>query len=243
MIERENPGQVPYTTFTNELLNDPDLTAEALGVLVYLLSKPANWRVMPAELAKRFGCGRDRVYKILANLLEAGYARRGQARDQTGSFASYNYIISANRSPLPENTEAADLPHTDSPLPEKTTLQKKESTKERYSEMDDDYFCSSKLAPTSPAKPKRKVRATIDPDLVMSEKNKKYATDRGFSATYAATVFDNFKNYHLAKGSLMLDWDAAWRTWVGNETRFTRHGGPPGRPSRPGGGVYGDDYM
>jgi len=25
-----------------------------------------------------------------------------------------------------------------------------------------------------------------------------------------------FKNYHMAKASLMADWQAAWRTWVGN---------------------------
>ena len=25
-----------------------------------------------------------------------------------------------------------------------------------------------------------------------------------------------FRNYHEAKGSVMADWQAAWRTWVGN---------------------------
>ena len=27
---------------------------------------------------------------------------------------------------------------------------------------------------------------------------------------------DKFRNYHAAKGSVMADWQAAWRTWVGN---------------------------
>ena len=27
---------------------------------------------------------------------------------------------------------------------------------------------------------------------------------------------EKFRNYHQAKGSVMLDWQAAWRTWVGN---------------------------
>ena len=29
-----------------------------------------------------------------------------------------------------------------------------------------------------------------------------------------------FKNHHTSKGSLFLDWQAAWRTWVGNAVKF-----------------------
>ena len=31
-----------------------------------------------------------------------------------------------------------------------------------------------------------------------------------------------FRDHHAAKGSLMADWDAAWRTWVGNAVQFGR---------------------
>lgn len=31
---------------------------------------------------------------------------------------------------------------------------------------------------------------------------------------------EQFKNHHIAKGSLMLDWDRAWYTWLGNTRRF-----------------------
>lgn len=36
------------------------------------------------------------------------------------------------------------------------------------------------------------------------------------------TELDAFKNYHAAKGTLMLDWQAAWRTWCGNARKFAR---------------------
>ena len=36
------------------------------------------------------------------------------------------------------------------------------------------------------------------------------------------TELDAFKNYHEAKGTLMLDWQAAWRTWCGNARKFAR---------------------
>lgn len=32
-----------------------------------------------------------------------------------------------------------------------------------------------------------------------------------------------FSDYHRAKGSVMADWQAAWRTWVGNARRTTEH--------------------
>ena len=32
----------------------------------------------------------------------------------------------------------------------------------------------------------------------------------------------HFTNHHTAKGSTFKDWDAAWRTWVGNAVKFGR---------------------
>lgn len=33
---------------------------------------------------------------------------------------------------------------------------------------------------------------------------------------------DKFRDYHLANGSLMLSWPAAWRTWCRNAVRFEK---------------------
>lgn len=40
---------------------------------------------------------------------------------------------------------------------------------------------------------------------------------------------DQFRDHHTARGSLMADWDAAWRTWVGNWARFAARGRPARR--------------
>lgn len=36
------------------------------------------------------------------------------------------------------------------------------------------------------------------------------------------TELDAFKDYHLAHGSLMADWEAAFRTWMRNSTRWDK---------------------
>jgi hypothetical protein len=42
-----------------------------------------------------------------------------------------------------------------------------------------------------------------------------------------------FRDHHIAKGSLMADWRAAWRTWVGNIDQFARAGPPTTRNGKP----------
>jgi hypothetical protein len=39
-----------------------------------------------------------------------------------------------------------------------------------------------------------------------------------------ARELEAFRDHHVAKGSVMADWQAAWRTWVGNAVRFGRGG-------------------
>lgn len=107
IIRGKRPSR-DFSIFDNALLKDEALNAESLGVLVYLLSKPDDWRVMPGHLAKRFGCGRDKIYRILNDLIAAGYAARLQVRQDDGSFSENNYLISDEKSPLPENPDAAE---------------------------------------------------------------------------------------------------------------------------------------
>lgn len=146
-IKRVRSGS--FTTVNNAVLNDEKLSAEALGVLAYLLGKPNDWTVMPANLANRFGCGRDRIYRILKELIDAGYMFRSQGRsDETKSFEKIGYEVrDLIADPLPENTEAA-TPHTEKPLPGKPytenpcpgnqTLQKKEYTKDIFEQSNEE---------------------------------------------------------------------------------------------------------
>ena len=118
-------------------------------------------------------------------------------------------------------------------------IKKQEEQEEQSIGGADDFFTAE-----PPAK-KNKRRSTMPAEYPMTDRHKKYAVERGLANGYAETIFENFKNHHAAKGTVMLDWDAAWRTWVGNEIKFSAGRvpqNPKQAPPRPG-MVYGDDYM
>lgn len=63
-----------FTTVSNELINDANLSYKDLGLLIYLLSKPEAWEVRVDAIAKERGVGKDGIYSALKNLRECGYA-------------------------------------------------------------------------------------------------------------------------------------------------------------------------
>lgn len=63
-------------------------------------------------------------------------------------------------------------------------------------------------------------------------------TVAGWSPDRLEQEAESFTSHHRAKGSLMKDWDAAWRTWVGNSVKFQRQsswsfGSAPANPDIP----------
>lgn len=74
------------------------------------------------------------------------------------------------------------------------------------------------LVPDEP-KP-RKRRAGQIGDLEYGPEFQRFAALQGFVNGSGVRLFEAFKNHHQAKGSLMVDWLAAWRTWVNNEIKF-----------------------
>lgn len=114
IMKRRHSGS--FAVIPNITANDEQLTADALGVLAFLLSKPSDWQVTVANLRKRFGIGRDRVYSILKQLEGAGYISKSQSkRADSKVFCEVEYTVydtpEARKSeeqarPLPENTDA-----------------------------------------------------------------------------------------------------------------------------------------
>lgn len=117
----------------NDTLND-FLSWEAIGVLAYLCSKPHNWRVSISQLQKHSSrsirpTGRDKTYKIIKELINAGYIAKKRKRLENGSFGPVEYVVSPSKftedvlsdlfgDPLTDKTDVA----AKDPLTDKTDV-------------------------------------------------------------------------------------------------------------------------
>ncbi len=64
-----------------------------------------------------------------------------------------------------------------------------------------------------------KRRKRIPPDFVPSDSGVELARQKGIALN---DELQKFTDYHTARGSVMSDWQAAWRTWVSNAKTFAR---------------------
>ena len=72
---------------SNAIINDKKLTADGLGLLTYIFSKPDEWIPLRTDIRKRFKWGRDKIQKVLSELNKLGYFREFKLQGQGGTFA------------------------------------------------------------------------------------------------------------------------------------------------------------
>ena len=149
--------EADFSIIPNATVNDA-LSWEAIGMLAYLASKPDDWEVSVAQLVKHsklsgYPSGRDKTYRILKELQEAGYLQAENAREN-GKFSGIDYIVSASK--LPQDCESSPLPaqpYTDEPDTAEPTQQSKESYKGNLKQTVE---LNSTDLPADLKKPKRK---------------------------------------------------------------------------------------
>jgi len=132
--DKENP----YYMASRATAQDKTITYEALGLLNYILSKPDDWIIQPTDL-ERTGCKRNRVYRLLNELIQHQYIERIYERNTKGRILSVDYVAHENplaTSPLPTMQEM-ETQEVDNPEMEKGHIteyreeHKKESTSTR----------------------------------------------------------------------------------------------------------------
>ena len=82
-----------YTPISNEVLNDKSLSFGALGVLVHLLSKPTDWKVITPALIRAGKNAKTQIHGLLEELQIAGYIAREACRTDTGRLCGYDYTV------------------------------------------------------------------------------------------------------------------------------------------------------
>lgn len=114
IIRGKHDSDNPYFVASRASAQDEQLTYDARGLLFYLLSKPDDWVIRIDDL-RRAGCGRDKVYRIIDELVKAGYMTpRSKRQDDKGRWIWTPHRLYER--PYPEN------PYTDCPYTENTEI-------------------------------------------------------------------------------------------------------------------------
>lgn len=110
----------PYSMVSNALIRDQSISPECRWLIIYLLSNRQGWKIKISQVVNHVKgqIGRDRVYQIVNEAIEAGYIKRDKIKK--GNLEYVVYYISETpkfkkcfRHPEPQDTGAPDTedPH------------------------------------------------------------------------------------------------------------------------------------
>lgn len=85
--------RVKFTTVSNAILNNTELSWAAKGLLVFLLSRPDGWQFYEAEISKHSKNGRRTTHAAMKELIQAGYVSRQKVRGEKGQFSGWEYQV------------------------------------------------------------------------------------------------------------------------------------------------------
>jgi hypothetical protein len=81
-----------WTQIRNGIIDDHRITFKATAVLIYILSKPDNWRTSTRHLSTVKKEGIDAVRTAMSELECAGYVQRRRYQDETGKW-QYDTLV------------------------------------------------------------------------------------------------------------------------------------------------------
>ena len=106
-----------FATLYREVAQDERLSLESRGLLVLMASLPENWEYSVAGLARKAGCGKDKLRRILGELEQVGYLAREQSHDSGGKFGGNIYIIQDDAPPLSGKPDNGKTRQRETPSP------------------------------------------------------------------------------------------------------------------------------
>ena len=122
-----------FTSIHNKLINNSRISLKAKGIMLYMLSKPENWKYNPKEITKNSKDGLDSVYSGIKELIEAGYISRTRHSDGTVDYFVFedveeNDIVDFSKKENPNR----ENPNRENPNRENPDVYKRKNTnKER----------------------------------------------------------------------------------------------------------------
>jgi hypothetical protein len=217
-------------------LRDSDLAAEATDAefRAAVMLWCASWHQMPAGslpdndavLTRLSGFGRDiegwksvrdgalrgwikcddgRLYhSVVAEKANEAWDHKQKQRARTAAARAARL----SQSPTPETTDDVTTPVTENVTASKGT--ERNGTKDT----------TASAVVGAPRSKRNRPRSQIDPNAQPTEADREAASTSGLDPPAFRSEWQRFRDHHRAKGSVMADWPAAWRTWLSNRKRF-----------------------
>lgn len=82
-----------YTPIHRWSAEDTRLSWEARGLLIFLLVKPDDWEVLLAHLINSSPAKKDKVRRIIQELIRHNYIVKKEVRGESGRFSAPEYIV------------------------------------------------------------------------------------------------------------------------------------------------------
>lgn len=93
-IKKDN-RDLPFVQIPNSLAQNKNLSIEAKGLLLFMLSLPSDWVIHKSWIQKEHvKLGRDRLDRVWKEIQEAGYVEKTQNVTQKGTFNGVTWIVS-----------------------------------------------------------------------------------------------------------------------------------------------------
>jgi len=82
-----------FTSISNGIFYDSEISFKAKGILSYMISRPDDWVFYEKEIAKNGVDGVKSIRAGIKELIGRGYIKRHQVRRVKGHYDSYEYWI------------------------------------------------------------------------------------------------------------------------------------------------------
>lgn len=102
IIRVSHSKENPYVIINKKALWDKNLSLEAVGLWARLLSRPDNWQIDVLELCRSCDCGETKMYRLVNELIDNGYAYRYQLKGRGSKFTGCEYVIFETKKTLEE---------------------------------------------------------------------------------------------------------------------------------------------
>jgi len=197
-----------FTQIPNDWVRDDRLSLEARGLLAQIMSHRPGWKLSIKSLAARNHIGRDKVKRILDELLKLGYLERSdkQAHDENGHLAGYDYTTrdpeGVTQEPCKVEPDKADPGKVIRP-PKKTIPIEEHSDKKTISK-------------EAPKRPHRLPENWYPSERLLAMFAEKWPNvDRDYET-------EQFLNYWHGEGRPKADWDRTFQVWMNKAQKDSR---------------------